>query len=566
MISLFLLVAAVIVLALGYRYYSKLLALWVFGLQADYSTPARERADDVEFFATSKHVVFGHHFAIVAGATTLAGTGVAVVWGWIPAFLWVVAGTAIAGGTYALGSLWLAVRHNAQSIPDIAAAYMGERAAILFLALALPLLLLVNAVLVWLGAVLLATYPAAVAPFWMQIAIALGISLFLYRSTGTTVLSVSLVALVVSWLTLWLLSKLLFAFSGALNIDIRGYSLLSFDATVVWLILLLVSTYYVVRQAVWKLMQPRGYLVALHTGVLLAVLFIAAVVRHPTIVAPSFNTPVAGPGVIPWIFVTLTSGAIAGFYLLFATGITGRQLAYETDARYVGYGVALAEGALALSMILIAVAGFSTTQEWTAFYASWEGIQSLPKLAGLYVDRFAFFSQALGIPGGLARMFAAFVIIGLIAVTLDAGIRLQQELLVALAQRYPLPRLSEQRTALLVTLVLVAAFALYDGQGQGALALWPLFGYWNQALAVAGFALMAIALHRHGHVSWPVIVPALLLLALGTWALLRQLALWWTSANWLLLVFGTGLLVLTIWLTWEALRAARQAVARARNA
>ena len=149
------------------------------------------------------------------------------------------------------------------------------------------------------------------------------------------------------------------------------------------------------------------------------------------------NTPAGGPGVMPWIFVTLTSGAIAGFYLLFATGMTGKQLSHETDARYVGYGVALAEGVLALSVILIAVAGFSTAQEWTTFYRSWEGVQSLPKLAGLYIDGFAFFAQALAIPGDFARMFAAFVIIGLIAVTLDAGIRLQQELLVALAQRCP---------------------------------------------------------------------------------------------------------------------------------
>jgi carbon starvation protein len=566
MISLFLLIAGAIVLALGYRFYSKLLALWVFGLDPNYSTPARERADDVEFVAASRHIVFGHHFAIVAGATTLTGTGIAVIWGWIPAFLWVVVGTAVAGGTYALGGLWLAVRHGGQTVPDIAAAYMGPRAVALFLALALPLLLLVNAVLVWLGAELLASYPAAVVSFWLQIAIAMGLGIFLHRRAGTSLLPASLVALAVGWLTLWLLGKLLFAFSGALNIDIRGQSLLSFDATVVWVILLLVSTYYVGRQAVWKIMQPRGYLVTLYTGVLLALLFIATMAQHPTVVAPSFNTPAAGPGVMPWIFVTLTSGAIAGFYLLVATGMTGRQLSNETDARYVGYGVALAEAVLALSMILIAVAGFKTAEEWTAFYGSWAGVQSLPKLAGLYIDGFAFFTQALAINGEFARMFAAFVVIGLIAVTLDAGIRLQQDLLIALARRYPIPRLADKRTALLATLVLVGALTLYDGQGRGALALWPLFGYWNEVLAVAGFTLIAFALHRQRRVLWPVVAPALLLLAVGTWALLWQLALWWSNASWLLLAFGSALLALTIWLTWEALRAGRQAVSMSRDA
>jgi carbon starvation protein len=555
--TLFLLSAATVVLALGYRFYSKLLALWVFRLDINYSTPAQASAEDIGLGA-NRHVVFGHHFAIVAGATTLTGTAIAVTWGWIPAFLWVLAGTAVAAGTYSLGSLWLAVRHGNAELPDVAIALIGPRAGVLFLALAIPLLLSINAVLVWLAAVLLAAYPAAVLPFWTQLLIAIGVGAFLYQRHGNGLLPASLVAVIVTGLTVWLLGKLAFAFSGALNLDVRGHSLVSVDATVVWVILLLVSAYYASRLPIHKLLQPRGYLAALYTGLLLLALFIGLVLRHPVVIAPSFHATADAPHMIPWIFVTLTSGAIAGFYLLFATGITGRRLPRETDARYVGYGVAIAEGILAVSAIVIAVSAFGTAEQWTGHYASWTGIQDLPKLLVLYINGFAEFVQTMGVSAEFARAFAAFVILGLIAATLDAGIYVQKNLLATVARRYRWPRVGETRAALRVTIGLVGALSLYDGHGQGGLLVWPLFGMWNQVLALSGFALIALALQRRQQPIWLVTAPALLLLAVIAWVLPWQLALWWSSASWLLFVCGSALLALTIWLGSETVRAWKQ--------
>ncbi|MFQ5935066.1 MAG: carbon starvation protein A [Acidiferrobacterales bacterium] len=556
--SLFLLATAAVVLILGYRFYSKLLALWVFRLDVNYSTPAHSRADQREFVPTNRHIVFGHHFAIVAGATTLIGTAIAVIWGWIPAFLWVLVGTAVAAGIFGLGTLWLGVRHGGAEPTVIMRELCGARAQALFLALAFVLLLLLNSILVWLAADVLRTYPAAVLPFWAQMLVALGVGVFLrQRGDGQFVLA-TLVSLVITLLALWLLGKLLFAFSGALNIDIRGRSLLSFDATIVWIVLLLVSAYYATRLPVWKLMQPRGYLVAVHTVILLIILFVGAIALDPPMVAPAFHMPVEGSGVIPWIFVTLTSGAIAGFYLLFAASITAKQLPQETDARYVGYGVAVAEAVLALSVILVCVAGFTSEQKWSAFYGSWEGVRNLPELLGLYVTGFVQFARALGIGTVLAGTFAAFVLASLIAVTLDAGIRVQKKLLVEFAHRYAVPRLADERMALLASVGLVAVLALSDGHGQGGLALWPLFGFWNQILAAAGLALITLALYRLQRPVLYVTTPMTILLVLAAWALLWQLLRWWLSANWLLFVIGTALLIIAIWLAIEMFRAFKQ--------
>jgi len=112
MSSLVLLIICVVVFVLGYRFYSRLLALGVFRLDVNYSTPAQSLADDKDIVASNRQVILGHHVAIIAGPTTIVGSAVAVIWGWIPAVLWVLVGTTVAAGVYGLGSFWLAVRHG----------------------------------------------------------------------------------------------------------------------------------------------------------------------------------------------------------------------------------------------------------------------------------------------------------------------------------------------------------------------------------------------------------------------------------------------------------------------
>ncbi len=552
MSSAFLLLIAVAVFALGYRYYSKWLALWLLRLDNNYSTPAHVHADDHDFTASNPHLLLGQHFAILAGATTLTGATLAVIWGWIPAFLWVVAGTAVAGGTYAVGTLWLGLRGGA-----VYAGAISQRMYLPLVALATVLLTLMNALLVWLGAELLAAHTRMAAPFWVQLAIALAAARYLRRADGARLLGLSFALTAAALAAFWLLGGLPLAFSGALNIDVRGHSLLSIDAVLLWVALLLVSAYYAARAPVWRWLQPRAYLTALHTGLLLMLFFAGVLLAGAPLSAPSFNTPLGGPGVIPWLFVTVTSGAIAGVYLLFALGITAKQLARENQARYVGYGTALAEGALALSALLAAAAGFTSTEQWQAFYASWAAAQDPRALLELYIGGCARFAGALHLDPGLARGFAAFVVTGLIAVTLEAGVRVQAQLLAKLGQRLYLVPLAHGRLALILAVALVAVLAMYDTTGRGALRFWPLFGVWSQGLAVLGLALVGLALRAQAGRASYLFIPAVLLLALTSTALVLFLIEWWANARWGL--FGGGLLLLALeaWLTWETLQALR---------
>lgn len=559
--SLFLLVIGIVVFALGYRFYAKLLALSAFRLDVDYSTPAHSRADDKDFVAGSRHVVFGHYFAAVAGATTLTGTAVAVIWGWIPAFLWVLVGTTVAAGVYGLGTLWLMTRYGGLGLAGAVRDVAGPRAQLPFFVLAIALLLVMNAVFAWLTAELLTAYPAAALPFWLQVGLALAFGVYLHNRGNRGLVLATVIAVAASLIAVWVLHRTTFAFSGAINIDIHGYSWVSLDATVVWIVLLFVFAYYATSAPVWKLVQPRGYLTAIHVGILILLLFVGVAIMRPPIVAPHFNTDLQAPGAIPWIFVTLTSGAIAGFYLLVAGGITAKQLSRETDARYVGYGTALVEGILALSVILVCTAGFGDKDKWVEFYGSWEGVQSLPRLVDLYLAGCANFVAALGIDRGLAHTFAAAVVAGLIAVTLDAGVRVQKQLLAEVGDCFGIKRLQDEKVLLLVTVGLAAALALYDGRGSGGLRFWPLFGIWNQVLAVVGLLLVGLTLRRQQQPALCVVAPMLFLLIVVTWALLAKLVLWWSAGNWLHFAGGIVLLALEIWLAREALRALRQPVA-----
>ncbi len=552
--SALLLLIAAVVLVLGYRFYSKWLALWLFRLDTNYSTPAQAHADERDFVATDRHVLLGQHFAIVAGATTLTGTGLAIIWGWIPAFLWVVVGTAVAGGIYAIGTLWLGVRGDA-----IYAGVLGQRLYLPFFALATVLLTLTNGMLVWLAAELLAAHPAIAAPFWAQLAIALACARALRAAQGRRLLALSLALTLAGLATLWLLGKLAFAFSGALNVDLRGRLLVSVDAIVLWVVLLLVAGYHAARLPVWRWLQPQGYLTALHAGLLLLALLAGVLLTQAPVLAPTFHRPAGGPGAIPWLFVTLTSGAVAGFYLLFTLGVSARQLARETEARYVGYGAALAEGALALGALVVSAAAFANAEQWQAFYASWAAAQDPSALLALFIDGFARLTAVLPVDPGFARSFAAFVVAGLIAVTLEAGVRVQAGLFEKLGQRLLCRRLTQGRLAVSLAIALTAVLALHDAEGRGALAPWPLFGIWNQGLAVLGFTLVGLALHRQGRgrPTLYLFASAALLLVVASWALALQLPPWWAEGRWVLLAGGALLLVLEGWLIWEVVRVLR---------
>jgi len=550
--SLVLVMIAAVVFAFGYRFYSKLLGLGVFRLGKDYSTPTPDRPAESEPGVFGRHLIFGHHVASLAAGAAVTGCITSLIWGWVPAFLWAVVGTVVAAGTYGLGALWLSLRYPGRNPAEIAARLLTSPAHELFALVAFLLLLIMNAVCATLAAQLLSAFPASVLPFWIIAAVALLLGNFLRGREDFEIIPATLIALALILMVVWLLGNYPLSFTGALNLE-TAESYFPFDATVVWVMLLFAYGYYVTRLPMWKLMRPRGYLTALLLGLALFIFYTAVMIDQPSLVAPEFH---AGPGIpdtLPWLFVTLTSGAVAGFHLLVANAVTARQMKRETDARYIGYGGALALGLLALSAIIIGSTGLPNVQEWNQRYASWETFMELHAVLELYVNGFARHAAGLGLDPAFARSLMAVVIIGLLVSTLEAGLRAQKQLLVGLTERYPAIIPGNEKTLIATAVGLSALLSLHDGHGSGGLTLWPVYGVADQFLAILGFALLAVALRRLGRPVSAVLLPLVFLLVTANWGLGALMTQWWSNNHWILLLLGSLLIAVELGVTFLAL-------------
>ncbi|MHB8534329.1 MAG: carbon starvation CstA family protein [Sulfuricaulis sp.] len=560
--SLLLLLVAVAAFVFGYRFYSKLLALGIFRLGNEYSTPAPPRSADAGQGASCvRHLVFGQHLASLAAAAAIAGGMVSLIWGWIPAFLWVMVATLTAAGTYGLGALWLSLRFPGLNPAEIAARVLGARAHGIYALLSFLLLLIMNAVSASLAAQLMSAFPSAVLPFWSTVVLALFLGNFLRDRENFRITPVALIAVGASLMLVWLLRDYPLAFTGAIRFGAPEHYA-SFDATVLWTILLFTYGYHATRLPMWKLIRPRGFITALLMAVMLFIFCAAVAIDHPNLVAPEFH---AGPGIpntLPWLFITLTSGAVAGFHLLIANGISARQLKQETDARYIGYGGALALGLLALSAIVIGGTGFASTQEWTQHYAIWENFNGLHAVLERYVDGFARMASALGLDPAFARTLAALVVLGLLAATLEAGLRVQKQILTGLNECYPSLFPGREKILIGVAAGLSALLALIAGQPRDGLMLWPLLGVADQILAVLGFTLLAVILRRMERPLAVVVLPLIFLLAATHWALAEQITQWWSEDAWFLLALGVMLIFMEIAVAVLTFRALKQSPPR----
>jgi carbon starvation protein len=353
MSSLLLLLVGLAAFATGYRFYSRYLAERIFRLHPDFRTPAHQFHDGVDYVPTNRHVLFGHHFTSVAGAAPIVGPAIAVIWGWLPAFLWVVVGTVFAGAVHDFGALWISSRHKGQSMGTLTQGIIGSRARTLFLLIIFFLILMVNAVFAVVIANLFIANPGAVLPIWVEVPIAMAVGFLVYR-TRAGILLPSVVSLLLLYAFVWIGQHVplqlpdLFGFAPTqAQLEANGGDLVAAGAAAArdgvragWVILMLVYGLIASSLPVWMLLQPRDYINSHPLFVALAVIFAGILVLNPPIVAPAVNAalPADAPGWFPLLFITIACGAISGFHGLVASGTTSKQLDRESDARLVGYG------------------------------------------------------------------------------------------------------------------------------------------------------------------------------------------------------------------------------------
>ncbi len=348
---------------IAYHTYGRWLGSKIFNLTADHVCPSHRLNDGKDYVPSPKAIVFGHHFTSIAGTGPIVGPAIAVMWGWVPALLWVVFGSIFIGAVHDFGALVVSLRNNGQTVGDIAGRLLNKRVRLLFLLVLFMALTIVLAIFGLVIAAVFKQYPASIFPCVIQIPIAVAIGLWLHKK-GVNLTIPSIMALAVMYLSV------IYGNDGWLG-DINGW--LASQAIMTWVIVLLIYSYIASVLPVWTLLQPRDYINSLQLltalGLIIVGLITAAFIggappvegaaRQPLeVVAPAFDfDPAEAPLIFPFLFITIACGAISGFHCLVSSGTSSKQLEQEPDARFVGYGSMLTEGFLATIVILACVAG-----------------------------------------------------------------------------------------------------------------------------------------------------------------------------------------------------------------
>ena len=533
-----------IAIAGGYFVYSKFIAEKIYQLDPDFETPAHTMRDDIDFIPTNRVVLWGHHFTAVAGAAPIIGPAIAVVWGWLPAFIWVIGGTIFFAGVHDFGAIWASVRNQGRSVGSLTGDVVSLRARTLFMIVIFFLLMMVNAVFaVAISNAFVAT-PSSVIPSWSAIAVAVVIGVLIYK-VKVPILWPTIIGTIILYAVIYV--------GDQVPVSLPE-TFMGLGAAPQWIIILFIYATIASLLPVWLLLQPRDYINGIQLIIGLALLFGAVFVANPTIVAPLYNSavPEGTPPLVPLLFVTIACGALSGFHGLVASGTTSKQLNKETDARFVGYLGSSGEGLLALVTIIAVSAGFASLGEWQTVYAEFGGTIGIPTFV-------AGGSQIVADGTPLSQEFAA-TLLAVMAVlfagtTMDAGVRLQRYIVQEWGTIYKIPVLQNGYIATFgaVAACLALAFGAGGRDGQGGMTIWPLFGTTNQLLAGLTLLVLSVMLVKLGRRYIFTLVPMVFVTLMSLAAAVYQLwDLFWRDPNYLLGVVDVIIIIMAVFVLLES--------------
>lgn len=526
----------------AYRFYSSFLARKVFRLDDSEITPAHELRDEVDYVPAKKEVLFGHHFASIAGAAPIIGPAIAVFWGWLPAIIWVVIGTIFMGAVHDFSALVISARNKGRTIGDLAASIISPRARILFLLIVYFLIFFVIAVFAFAIATLFTKFPASVLPVNFEILVAVVIGYLFYKK-GISIFWPSIIALLLLYVMIW---------AGTL-VPISIPEIMG-SQVVTWIILLLIYSFIASVLPVWTLLQPRDLINSHQLIVGLVIIIAGLFVAQPLMQAPALNLD-AGSAVplLPFIFVTIACGAISGFHGLVSSGTTSKQLDKMTDARFIGYGGMLGEGTLAMLATLAVAAGIKHS-EWLQHYDTWQHAAS----GGIanFVRGSSTFLEALTIPELLGTTLISVMVISFAATSLDTATRIQRLIVGEIGDAYKIKFLKNRYIGALFAvipalLLAVLAEAPGKGPGSGGFLLWPLFGATNQLVGGLTLLIATIYLYKTKRPFIYTLIPTVFLIVMTTASMLLNFKAFW--GNPLLLCLSAITLGLSVWLILEGI-------------
>jgi len=519
---------ALCVMAIFYRYYSAFLAAKVLALDGTRTTPAHVFNDGQNYQPTNKWVLFGHHFAAIAGAGPLIGPTLAAQFGFLPGFLWLLIGVVIGGAVHDFVSLAASLRRNGRSLAEIARVEISPLASIVG---SISILIIIIVSLAGLGlAVVNALYESSWGTFTiaMTIPIAVFVGLWMYRIRPGHILEGSAIGVI---------SVLLAVVGGAFipGSFLEQYFLLSRQELVIALALYGFAASVL---PVWLLLVPRDYLSSYMKLGTVLVLIIGVIVVAPELKMPSVTDFIHGGGPIipgtlfPFMFITIACGAISGFHSLVATGTTPKMVGHEPDARMIGYGAMLMEGIVGI-VALIAACSLHPG-DYYAINLSPEKFQQLG-MATVNLDLLSaeVGEQVAGRPGGAVSLAVGFAQIftalpGMaslmsywyhfaimfealfILTTIDAGTRVGRFLVQEFVGKAwkPFERTTWIPGNMIATSVIVFGWAWFIWNGSISM-IWPMFGTANQLLAAVALCVGTTYIINSGRAryAWVTAIP-----------------------------------------------------------
>ncbi|RLD80652.1 MAG: carbon starvation protein A [Bacteroidetes bacterium] len=550
---LLLMIVTLVGYILMYKLYGKYIGKFIFKLNPDAKVPSKELEDGIDYVPTRKEIIFGHHFTSIAGTGPIVGPAIAVIWGWAPALLWVFLGSIIMGGIHDFGSLIISIRNQGKSISEYTSKYINPRTRFLFFIIVFLELWIVIAIFGMVIAIIFSMYPASIFPVWMQVLIAIVLGVYVNKISKNITLA-TVIAVAFMYLSVWAGEYIPFSMPELFGIPATGG----------WTIILLIYAFIASVLPVTTLLQPRDYINAYQLVVAMLLLvvgvFAASFSGQLHIVAPAYQAnPAEAPSLWPFLFITIACGAISGFHSLVSSGTSAKQIRNEDDALFVGYGSMLLEGSLATLVIIAVSAGIGMgyesngqtltgVQAWTSHYSSWTAAQGLGSKITAFVDGSANMITSAGISREFALAVMGVFVASFAGTTLDTATRIQRYIITELFSSMKLNIFRNIYFATFIAVVTAGILAFSTGaDGNGALALWPLFGAVNQTLAALALIVVTLYLKLNGGYKWMLAgIPAIFMVVMTLWASLINEITFLEQNNWLLITVNTIVIIVVI--------------------
>ena len=536
-----LLLGTMLIFLIAYRVYGRFLNN-LFDVSNERQTPAHVFNDGVDYVPTKFPVLFGHHFASIAGAGPIVGPILAGYFGWLPALIWIIIGSIFIGGVHDFASMVVSARNDGHSIGYLVEKYMGYYGRQIFLFFTLAALLLVVAIFSILIAKICTSVPSVFTASCLFILIAPIYGYLVYRK-GLSVVKGSFVFVPLLFISVFIgiyypvdLMKIMGLSTGTVNN--------------IMIIILLIYCFIASIMPVWLLLQPRDYLNSFLLYAMLILALAGILFVSPDLNMKAFNgweiTQANGSimDLFPMIFVVVACGACSGFHSLVSSGTSSKQVYSEKDMLRVGYGAMLVEGVVAvialISVAYLTEAQFANTMRHTS------PINAFANGIGSMVEEF-------GISEHFAVVFISLTVSAFMLTTLDTATRLArftwQEMFIKNNENL---KDAEKDTGhkffgniYVATLgcVVIAGYLAFSGNGN---AIWPVFGASNQLLAALSLLTVTLYLITNKKNYWVSLIPTIFMLIVSLWALIILLKLNINQGEYALITATVFLIIMAI--------------------